>query len=64
MLVSLPAVFAAKFRSVEPSAFLGQGLAVTGPSNAFLLQGVPFFRRCIFLIVNGALLVFRLDLRV
>lgn len=64
MLVSLPAVFAAKFRSVEPPTFLRLGLAVAGPPNAFLLQGVPFFGQRILLVVNGAVLVFRLDLGV
>lgn len=65
MLVSLPAVFAAKFRPIEPPAcFLRLGLAVAGPPNAIFLQGVPFLGRRVLLIINGAVLVFRLDLGV
>ena len=64
MLVSLPAVFAAKFGSVEPPAFLRLGLTVAGPPNAVVLQCVPFFGGRILLVINGAVLVFRLDLHV
>ena len=40
MLVSLPALLAAKFRAVAlPAAFLAQGLAIAGSSHAGFLEG-------------------------
>lgn len=58
MLVSLPAVFTAKFGSVEPPTLLGVGLAITGPSTACLLERIPLFKRRVLLVVDGAILMF------
>ena len=57
MLVSLPALLAAKFRAVAlPAAFLGQGLAVAGSPYSRLLEGrvgvVP--GHVVQLVVDGA----------
>lgn len=58
MLVSLPAVFTAEFRSVESPTLLGVGLAIAGPSNTSLLESIPLFRRRILLVVDGTILRF------
>lgn len=59
MLVSLPALLAAKFRAAAlPATLLDQGLAVAGPSHASLLEGGlrVVSGHVVQLVVDGAIL--------